>query len=134
MDLKIGTNAIISDTGLVGTDAAAKTAAKAAAEKEARAVGKVAREFESLFVGMMLKSMRNTVGKDKLTSGGRGEEIYRSMLDQEYASAMSEHGGIGLAAMLERQMIKPVNNGAQATGTGDYEKTTAKIEVSHENQ
>lgn len=133
MDLKIGTNAIITDTGMAGAEAAAKNAAKAAAEKESRAVGKVAREFESLFVGMMLKSMRNTVSQDKLTGGGRGEEVYRSLLDQEYARAMSEHGGVGLSAMLERQMIKPVNNGAQTTGIDDYVKTTAKIEVSHEN-
>lgn len=76
------------------------------AGKEAAAAKKVAHEFEALFVGMMLKSMRETVGKDELTSGGHGEETYCSLLDQEYANAIAGHGGIGLAGIIERQLLK----------------------------
>lgn len=72
---------------------------------KALAARKVAREFEAMFVGMMLKSMRETVGKDPLTGGGRGEEIFRSMLDQEYASAIAAGGGIGLASVIEKQLL-----------------------------
>lgn len=105
------------------------------ADRERAAAGKVAKEFESLFVGMMLKSMRETAGKDKLTGGGHGEDIYRSLLDQEYAKAISERGGVGLAAMLERQLIGPVTTGNLERGSGNHDKTvtTAKIEVNHEN-
>ncbi|WP_026841151.1 rod-binding protein [Citrifermentans bremense] len=69
-------------------------------------VKKVAREFEAMFVSMMLKSMRETVGKDSLTGGGRGEETFRSLLDQEYASAAVAGGGIGLAQTLERELSR----------------------------
>lgn len=68
---------------------------------------KVSRDFEALVVGMMLKSMRETVGKDKLTGGGHGEEVYRSMLDQEYAAvSVKRGGGMGLAKMIEKDIIR----------------------------
>ena len=91
------------------------------ADREAAAAKKVAKEFETMFVGMMLKSMRETVGKDKLTNGGHGEEVYRSMLDQEYAKSLTEHGGVGLTAMLERQLGKSAPGGAWNQGITNYD-------------
>jgi flagellar protein FlgJ len=70
------------------------------------AAKKVAREFESMFVAMMLKSMRETVGKEKLTGGGHGEETFRSLLDQEYAASATKGGGIGLAKMIEKELSR----------------------------
>lgn len=67
---------------------------------------KVAREFEAMFTGMMLKSMRSTSGPDKLTGGGRGEEVFQSLLDQEYATAISQQGSIGLAQTIEKQLLE----------------------------
>ena len=99
------------------------------AANDAVAARKVAKEFESLFVGMMLKSMRETTGKDKLTNGGHGEEVYRSLLDQEYAKAMTEHGGIGLTALIEQQLRKP-----QGMSKHDNTNPQAKTEVNHENR
>lgn len=67
---------------------------------------KVSQDFEALFVGMMLKSMRDTVKEDKLTGGGHGEDAFRSMLDQEYATASVKRGGIGLAKIIEKEIIR----------------------------
>ena len=78
----------------------------AGTDKERVAARKAAREFEALFVGMMLKSMRETVGKDMLAGKGQSDEIYRSLLDQEYARAIAEQGGLGLAKMIEAQLIE----------------------------
>ena len=80
------------------------------ADRESMAARKAAREFEALFVGMMLKSMRDTVGKDKLTGGGEGEEIYRSLLDQEYANAVAKQGSLGLAGIIEKQLVRSNKN------------------------
>lgn len=76
-----------------------------AAEADRAATKKVAREFEAMFIAQMLKSMRETVGKDTLTGGGRGEETFRSLLDQEYAAEAARTGGIGLARIIERQLV-----------------------------
>jgi flagellar protein FlgJ len=76
-------------------------------DKQRLQAKKVSQDFEALIVGMMLKSMRETVGKDKLTGGGHGEEVYRSMLDQEYAAAsVKRGGGLGLAKMIEKDIIR----------------------------
>jgi peptidoglycan hydrolase FlgJ len=80
---------------------------------------KVGQEFEAMFVGMMLKSMRDTVGKDKLTDGGRGEETFRSLLDQEYAQAAVRGGGIGLAPMIEKELTRSGAVLPPAKGTGN---------------
>jgi Rod binding domain-containing protein len=84
---------------------------KGISEKDKLAAKKVARDFEALFTGIMLKTMRDTVGKDSLTYGGHGEEVYRSLLDQEYAKKMSEGQGLGLAKNIEEYLLKsmPVN-------------------------
>ncbi len=67
---------------------------------------KISQDFESLFVGMMLKSMRATVPEDTLTGGGRAEETYRSLLDQEYATAATRRGGVGIASMVEQELLR----------------------------
>jgi flagellar protein FlgJ len=122
-----GTN--LMETAIAKTD-------RSPAAREAVAAKKVAKEFETMFVGMMLKSMRETTGKDKLTNGGHGEEIYRSLLDQEYAKALTEHGGVGLATMLERQLVKPAYDSGRKQGVNsdDTKIQSAKTEVNHENR
>lgn len=76
-------------------------------DKQRAQAKKVSQDFEALFVGMMMKSMRSTVGKDKLTGGGHGEEVYRSLLDQEYATAsVKRGGGLGLARIIEKDIIR----------------------------
>lgn len=76
-------------------------------DKQRLQAKKVSQDFEALVVGMMLKSMRETVGKDKLTGGGHGEDVYRSMLDQEYAAvSVKRGGGMGLAKMIEKDIIR----------------------------
>jgi len=97
-------------------------------------IRKVAIEFQSLFVEMMLKSMRETAKQDKLTGGGHGEEVYGSLLDREYAQAISRRGNLGLAEMVEKQLMSQETNGKMAIGSiGNDKSDRNKIEASHEN-
>lgn len=93
-------------------------------------IHRVSVEFQSLFVEMMLKSMRETAQQDKLTGGGHGEEVYGSLLDREYAISMSRRGNLGLAEMVEKQLLSQESDiGCKGSG-----KTfNNKIEASHEN-
>ena len=111
MDLKITT--ITPDTsGLSAAKArqlqrAASGSNSGVTEKQRQQAKKVSQDFEGLLVGMMVKSMRATVGKDTLTGGGHGEEVYRSMLDQQYADvSVKRGGGLGLAKMIEKDIIR----------------------------
>ena len=75
-------------------------------DKQRQKLKKISQDFEGLFIGMMMKSMRETIGKDKLTGGGHGEEVYRSMLDQEYTAAAVKRGGLGLAKQIEKELVR----------------------------
>lgn len=125
MELKSGAIETLQNAGSFRADAFVKSSKQPASGKEEMAAKKVAREFEALFVGMMLKSMRETVGKDPITDGGHGEEVYRSLLDQEYARIITEHGGIGLASMLEKQLIPPVQNSGESRSGASHDKRNA---------
>lgn len=76
-------------------------------EAKRKEIKKISRDFEAMFTGMMLKAMRATVPEDKLTGGGKAEETYRYLLDQEYATAAAQRGGAGsLAAMVEKELLR----------------------------
>ncbi len=89
--------------------------AASAPDAKARSTAhKVATEFEAMFAGMMLKSMRSSLTPDKLTGGGRGEEVFQSMLDQEYAMAIASQGGLGIAQTIEKQLLDEAARQAKA--------------------
>ncbi|KAB0671667.1 flagellar biosynthesis protein FlgJ [Oryzomonas sagensis] len=110
--MDIGISPIITDTDNAAAEKArqlqrqTKGTSTGLSPQQLKEAHKVSQDFEALFVGMMLQSMRATVGKDKLTGGGHGEEIYRSMLDQEYAAAAAKRGGLGLAPLIEKDIIR----------------------------
>ena len=63
-------------------------------------------QAESIFVGQMLKQMRNTVEKGGLINGGQTEEIFTDMLYDEYATNMSKTANFGVAKSMYDQMSK----------------------------
>ncbi|MFZ7125705.1 MAG: rod-binding protein [Desulfobacterales bacterium] len=69
---------------------------------------RICAQMESLFVHYLFKEMRNTVPEGGLIGKGPAEEIYTSMLDAEWARKLSDCGGIGLAAVLRRQMASAI--------------------------
>ncbi len=98
-------DAILSTGDSVQT---AKTLAKRAVKQsETNRAGKLeqaCKDFESLFVSQMMQQMRKTVPQDGLLNGGRAEKIYTEMLDSEMAKSISNQRGVGLAAMMYRQL------------------------------
>lgn len=67
---------------------------------------RVAQQFESLFLSQMLEHMSAGIKTDGPFGGGQGEQIFRSLLNQEYAGSLTKHGGIGLADDIYRQILK----------------------------
>ncbi len=81
-----------------------RTPAEAKADMTPDEIKKAAKQFESYFLKHMLEEMRETVPEGGLYKQGFSNDIYTGMLDEEYASLLADHGGIGLAAVLERQL------------------------------
>ncbi|MCP4755370.1 MAG: hypothetical protein GY866_31280 [Proteobacteria bacterium] len=62
--------------------------------------------FEELFVHKMLQIMRKSVQKNNFLSGGRGEEIFQDMLDENYAKIITQSGSFGLSDLIYEQTKK----------------------------
>lgn len=70
-----------------------------------------AKDFEAMFLSEMFSHMFEGVKTDPMFGGGRGEEIFRSMLVQEYGKAMAKGHGIGLADHVQKMMIQMQQKG-----------------------
>lgn len=62
-----------------------------------------ARGFESIFLNILLKEMRQTLGPGGLFSGD-GSDIYGGMFDQFMSQHLAQGKGMGLAQALIRQL------------------------------
>lgn len=89
------------------------------------ALKSVAKQFEGVFLNMMLKSMRDTVPQEGL-GNSQQTKMFQGMLDEQYASALSQGRGLGLADMIVRQFksnsqgaISNMNASASLNAVGD---------------
>jgi len=82
-----------------------------------RALGDVARQFEALMVTQMLKTMRETrfADEDDPFSAGDAGRLYRDLLDQQWARAVTQGRGLGLADMMLKALA-PVGDEAVTAG------------------
>jgi len=80
----------------------AQLRAQASIEPNA-AAHEVAQQFESIFVGFMLKAMRQATPEDSLFSSD-SMRSYQQMFDSQLALSLADQGGIGLAPLIEKQI------------------------------
>ena len=89
---------------------------RAAGADDPKAIRTVAEQFEAMFTRMMLKIMRDAVGKDPMF-GSDQQEMYQGMADDELSVQLAKGKGLGLADMLVRQLQKlGVKGAAHAAG------------------
>jgi flagellar protein FlgJ len=62
------------------------------------------RQFEALLLNFMIREMRATVPESSLFPPSMAQEMFTSMLDEQYADSMAENGGIGLRRLLIEQL------------------------------
>jgi Rod binding domain-containing protein len=85
---------------------AKSTPVKAPAASGNTAIAKASKEFESVFISEFLGSMFQGIPTDGPTGGGEGEEMFRSLLIDQYGQSLEKRGGFGLAAAVQRQLLK----------------------------
>jgi flagellar protein FlgJ len=73
-------------------------------------IKKASEDMESLFIFYLLKEMRATIPKTGFISGGKGEEIYTSMLDSQLAKELAAERGIGLSPLLSKSLMGKENS------------------------
>lgn len=67
---------------------------------------KTAQDFEAVFLTQFLEIMSSTVERSEEFSGGRGEEMFRSMMNEEVAKNISSspQTSLGFAQQIYQQM------------------------------
>jgi len=76
------------------------------ASGNAVADAKASKEYESVFISQFLGSMFSGISSDGPTGGGQGEEMFRSLMIDQYGKAIEQRGGFGLADAMQRQLLK----------------------------
>ncbi len=69
-------------------------------------VRRVAEEFEAVFLSEMLAPMFDSLETDGLGGGGAGERMFRPMLVEQYANAIANAGGIGIADSIVAELTR----------------------------
>jgi Rod binding domain-containing protein len=94
-------------TGIQGAMALAQSAPVAAPKAAPTAAGttKIAQQFEGVLMSQMLNEMFEGVKTDGMFGGGEGEEMFRSLMVDEYGKQIAQQGGMGLTAAVTRQLL-----------------------------
>lgn len=75
-----------------------------------------AQDFEATFLSQMMSHMFAGIETDPLFGGGEAEDIYRSMMVDEYGKLIAKAGGIGIADHVMRQFISEQETTEQTHG------------------
>ena len=88
---------------MIRVDASSSIAPPTVPDKLAR-LKDTAGKLEGVFVEQMFKAMRETVPADGIASGGQGEDIFNSLLDQKLADDVPKQWHRGIADALFREL------------------------------
>lgn len=97
---------------------AAKALDQAKATRNQKRIDEAAEDFEAVFISEMLKPMFEMTEVDDTFGGGKGEEVFRGLMVNEYGKMIAKQGGIGLSAHIKAELIKMQGHQATQT-TGD---------------
>ena len=64
------------------------------------------KEYEAVFISQFLGSMFSGIKTDGVTGGGQGEEMFRSLMINEYGKKIEQQGGFGIATQMKAQLLK----------------------------
>lgn len=96
------TLALLQATQGQGVDAAKKLKHVKQLEK----IEAAAQEFEAVFLHEMMKPMFEGLSTEAPFGGGKGEEIFRGMLLQEYGKMLAKTGSVGVSDQVKSELIK----------------------------
>ena len=66
----------------------------------------VAEKFEAFFLGQMLQPMFASIEPAEPFGGGHAEKIWKSLMVDEVGKSMAKNGGIGLADIIQRELLR----------------------------
>lgn len=95
---------VMNQTAKVSDLDRVKRAGKSA--QSADQIDETSKEFEAVFLSQMLEHMFQDVDLDPMSDNGTSDDIYKSMLVDEFGKILARTGGIGVADHVKREMLK----------------------------
>ncbi len=92
-----------SDAGIQKSAAALRAAGQG---KDEGKIDEAAQEFEAVFVSAMLQPMFEGIKPDDTFGGGKGEEMFQSLMLSEYGKIVAKTGQLGIADHVKAEMIR----------------------------
>ncbi len=98
----------MSDTGVQSAMALAQSAPtkmptySAATMAAAKKAGK---DYESVFISEFMGQMFNGISTDGPFGGGQGEQMFRSLMLDQYGKQIASRGGFGLSDAITKQLL-----------------------------
>lgn len=83
-----------------------KAAIAARGAKDESAIDATARDFEAMFVAEMLRPMFESIDIDPRFGGGKGEEVFRGQMIDEYGRMLAASGQMGIADTVKAQLLE----------------------------
>lgn len=74
--------------------------------KNMEKIAGAAEEFEAMFISEMMKPMFEGISVDGPFGGGKGEDVFRGFLLQEYGKITAKTGNVGIADHVKEHLIK----------------------------
>jgi Rod binding domain-containing protein len=67
---------------------------------------KTAEDFEAFFLSQMFQHMFAGIETDPTFGGGTGEDMWRSMLVDQYGKEVTKNGGVGIADSVMKTLLQ----------------------------
>lgn len=104
--MTISANALVGATPLDRFGTLRQDAAPAIDTKSQAKAKAAAQDFEAFFVTHSFEDMFADMSSDPLFGGGEGEQMFKSLLLQEYGKQVAKAGGIGVSDMVQKQLLQ----------------------------
>lgn len=78
-------------------------------QREEAKLKEACQQFEQMYLTQMFQQMRKSAkmgGGEDMLGGGKDQEMFNGMLDEERAKNWASSGGVGLANLMFQQMKK----------------------------
>lgn len=78
----------------------------AANSKNQKDVKAAAQEFEAVYIAEMMQYVFADVNKGGLMHGGNSENIYRSLMIEQYSKSLAKTNQLGMTDAIQKQILK----------------------------
>lgn len=69
------------------------------------AAKKAGKDYESVFISEFMGEMFNGISTDGPFGGGQGEQMFRSLMMDQYGKEIASRGGFGLSDAITKQLL-----------------------------